>query len=53
MAQFVQAIERGLPPVIPFEQIDAVTRACLLAMQSLSSGAVYPLYSLGPADECC
>ena len=43
MAQFVQAIEQGLPPVIPFEQIDAVTRACLLAVRSLSSGVAYPL----------
>jgi hypothetical protein len=30
-----QAVEQGLPPVIPFEQIDAVTRACLLAVRSL------------------
>lgn len=43
MAQFVRAIEGGLPPVIPFEQIDAVTRACFLAVRSLSSGAVYQL----------
>ncbi len=43
MAQFVQAIEQGLPPVIPFEQIDAVTCACLLAVRSLSSGVAYPL----------
>lgn len=41
MAQFVSAIEQGLPPVIPFEEIEAVTRACLLAVQSLRSGAAY------------
>ena len=43
MSQFVQAIERGLPPIIPFEQIDAVTRACFLAVRSLSSGAAHQL----------
>ncbi len=41
MAQFVRSIEEGLPPVIPFEQIEAVTRACLLAVQSLQSGSAY------------
>jgi hypothetical protein len=39
----VQAVEKGLPPVMPFEEIEAVTRACLLAAQSLQSGAVYHL----------
>ncbi|ULA68964.1 MAG: Oxidoreductase [Nitrospira sp.] len=43
MAQFVRAIEQGLPPVIPFAEIEAVTRACLLAVQSLRSGAAYHL----------
>ncbi|MEW6247773.1 MAG: bi-domain-containing oxidoreductase [Nitrospirota bacterium] len=41
MAQFVEAITRGKPPLIPFEQVWAVTRACLLAAQSLRTGAVY------------
>jgi predicted dehydrogenase len=41
--RFVQAVEKGLPPVMPFEEIEAVTRACLLAAQSLQSGAVYQL----------
>jgi predicted dehydrogenase len=39
--RFVQAVEKGLPPVMPFEEIEAVTRACLLAAQSLQTGAVY------------
>ena len=43
MARFVGAIEQGLPPVIPFAQIEAVTRACLLAVQSLRSGSAYHL----------
>ncbi len=43
MTQFVRAVEQGLPPVIPFEEIEAVTRVCLLAVQSLRSGAVYHL----------
>lgn len=41
MAQFVEAMTRGKPPLIPFEQMWAVTRACLLAAQSLRTGAVY------------
>lgn len=43
MTQFVQAIEQGLPPVITFDQIEAVTRTCLLAVQSLRSGSAYQL----------
>lgn len=43
MTRFVQAVERGLPPVIPFEQVEAVTRACLLAVRSLQSGSAYQL----------
>ena len=43
IAQFVGAIEQGLPPVIPFAEIEAVTRACLLAVQSLHSGSAYHL----------
>ncbi len=41
MTRFVQAVEQGLPPVMPFEEIEAVTRACLLAMQSLQTGSAY------------
>jgi len=43
MARFVQAVETGGPPPIPFEQIEAVTRACLLAVRSLQTGATYSL----------
>lgn len=43
MARFVQAIEAGGPPPISFEQIEAVTRACLLAVRSLQTGATYSL----------
>ncbi len=35
MASFIQAVEQGRPPVIPFDQIEAVTRTCLLAVRSL------------------
>ena len=41
MAAFVQAVEQGGPPVIPFDQIEAVTRTCLLAVRSLQSGTAY------------
>jgi predicted dehydrogenase len=41
MAQFVRAVEQGLPSVIAFSHIEAVTRACLLAVRSLQSGVVY------------
>ncbi|MCS6287496.1 MAG: bi-domain-containing oxidoreductase [Nitrospira sp.] len=43
MSRFVQAVAGGQAPVIPFEQIDAVTRACFLAVQSLRSGVAYRL----------
>jgi predicted dehydrogenase len=43
MASFVQALEQGGPPVIPFDQIETVTRACLLAVRSLQSGTAYSL----------
>lgn len=43
MTRFVQAIEQGGPPVMPFDQIEAVTRACLLAVRSLQTGETYPL----------
>jgi predicted dehydrogenase len=38
---FVDAIEKGLPSPIRFEELYAVTRACFLAVRSLQSGAVY------------
>jgi predicted dehydrogenase len=41
LTRFVQAVEQGLPPVMPFEEIEAVTRVCLLAQQSLQTGSVY------------
>lgn len=41
LTQFVEAIEQGRPPVMRFEEIYAVTRTCLLAVESLRSGALY------------
>ncbi|HNL90015.1 MAG TPA: Gfo/Idh/MocA family oxidoreductase, partial [Nitrospira sp.] len=43
MASFVHAVETGGPPPIPFDQVEAVTRACLLAVRSLQSGTRYPV----------
>lgn len=43
MASFVQAVETGGAPAIPFDQVEAVTRACLLAVRSLQSGTRYPV----------
>jgi len=43
MTQFVRTVEQGLPPVIPFDQLEAVPRACQLAVRSLQSGSVYDL----------
>ena len=43
MASFVQAVEKGLPPVMAFEEIESVTLTCLLAVRSLQSGSVYDL----------
>lgn len=43
VTSFVEAIERGLPPPIRFEELYAVTRACFLAVLSLQSGAVYEI----------
>ena len=43
MSRFVKCVAGGQAPVIPFEQIDAVTRACFLAVQSLRSGVAYRL----------
>jgi polar amino acid transport system substrate-binding protein len=56
MTRFVQTIEQGGPAVIPFEQIEAVTRACILAVRSLQTGATYPLLArcenTSPRLEC-
>lgn len=41
LSEFVRAIEHRASPVIPFDQIEAVTRACLLATRSLRSGTAY------------
>ncbi|MGQ0811919.1 MAG: bi-domain-containing oxidoreductase [Nitrospiraceae bacterium] len=41
MTQFVEAVEKGQSPLLTFPEAYAVTRACLLAVQSLRSGAVY------------
>ncbi len=41
LARFVGAVSRGGPPPIPFAEIVAVTRACLLAVESLKTGEVY------------
>ena len=41
LTQFVEAIEQGRPPSMRFEEIYAVTRTCLLAVESLRTGALY------------
>jgi predicted dehydrogenase len=43
LVQFTRAIEQRLPAIMPFDQIEAVTRACLLAVRSLQSGSLYRL----------
>jgi predicted dehydrogenase len=43
MARFVRTVARGDAPVVSFAEITAVTRACLLAVQSLRTGKVYPV----------
>lgn len=43
LARFVEAVEKGLPSVISFQELYAVTRGCLLAVKSLQSGAVYEI----------
>lgn len=40
---FVEAIEKGLPPAVSFDELYSVTRACTLAVRSLQSGAVYEI----------
>jgi predicted dehydrogenase len=41
MRQFTQAVAQGTPPAIPFEDMYAVTRACLLAVAGLKTGETY------------
>ena len=41
MNQFVTCVTRGNGPVVPFHEIEAVTRACLLAVQSMRTGRPY------------
>jgi predicted dehydrogenase len=41
MARFVGALVEGAEPAIPFGEIQAVTRACLLAVNSLQTGQNY------------
>lgn len=43
MAAFAGDILEARPPSMPFEQIAAVTRACLLAVKSLRTGEPYDL----------
>ena len=43
LTQFIEAIEQGRSPVMRFEEIYAVTRTCLLAVESLRSRALYDL----------
>ena len=38
MAHFIRSLTEGKEPAIPFDEIHAVTRACLLAMESLRTG---------------
>lgn len=43
LACFVEAVEKGLPAVIGFHELSAVTRGCLLAVKSLQSGSAYEI----------
>ncbi len=43
LACFVDAVEKGLPPPVKFDELYAVTRACILAVRSLQTGAVYEI----------
>ena len=44
MDRFVTCITRGGDPPLPFYEIEAVTRTCLLAVQSLKTGDSYPIH---------
>jgi predicted dehydrogenase len=41
MTRWVQSVVRGEAPVMSFAEIQAVTRACILAVRSLRTGQVY------------
>ena len=41
MRRFIESVARGAEPAIRFDEIYAVTRACLLAAAGLKTGAVY------------
>lgn len=41
MNRFVTSLTRGDAPVMPFEEIEAVTRACSLAVRSLRTGQTF------------
>jgi len=43
MDQFIRALAEGREPVIPFNEIYAVTRACQLAVMSLRAGQCYAI----------
>jgi predicted dehydrogenase/threonine dehydrogenase-like Zn-dependent dehydrogenase len=43
MSQFFREVAQGGPPSMPFEDIEAVSRACILAARSLASGEEYNL----------
>ncbi|MBI3802949.1 MAG: bi-domain-containing oxidoreductase [Nitrospirae bacterium] len=43
LAQFVESVLRGSGPAIPFEEIRAVTLACLRGVESFKTGQVYSL----------
>ena len=41
VGQFVSSVASGSEPPLPFQEIEAVTRTCLLAVQSLRTGESY------------
>jgi predicted dehydrogenase len=43
LARFAVAVSRGGPAPMTFAEIAAVTRTCLLAVESLKTGEVYPV----------
>jgi hypothetical protein len=43
LARFVGVLSRGGPAPLAFAEIESVTRTCLLAVESLRTGEVYPV----------
>jgi predicted dehydrogenase len=41
MRRFIESVARGAEPALRFDEIAAVTRACLLAVAGMKTGAVY------------